>query len=65
MRAFRMQCLMAGQYKNNKKYIAAGLDSLEWLYEQLMEDNNKYISLIGNDGWLVKGQRKQSLISSL
>lgn len=50
--------LMAGQYKNNKKYIAAGLESLEWLYEQLMEDNNKFISLIGNDGWLVKGEEK-------
>ena len=41
-----------------KKYIAAGLESLEWLYEQLMEDNNKFISLIGNDSWLVKGEEK-------
>lgn len=50
--------LMAGQFKNNKKYIAAGLESLEWLFSQLVDDNNKYISLIGNDGWLVKGQPK-------
>ncbi|MBS1494865.1 MAG: glycosyltransferase family 4 protein [Bacteroidetes bacterium] len=50
--------LMAGQFKNNKKYITAGLESLEWLYEQLLDDSRKFISLIGNDGWLVKGQPK-------
>ncbi len=50
--------LIAGQYKNNKKYITAGLESLEWLFTQLVDDGNKHISLIGNDGWLVKGKEK-------
>lgn len=50
--------LMAGQFKNNKKYISAGLETLDWLFNQLLDENEKYISLIGNDGWLVKGQPK-------
>lgn len=50
--------LTAGQYLGNQKYKDAGLISLNWLYEQLIDGDNKYISLIGNDGWYIRGRQK-------
>ncbi|MEO8664405.1 MAG: glycosyltransferase family 4 protein [Ignavibacteria bacterium] len=46
--------LMAGQYLNNKELTATGLESLEWLYKNLYDEDGKYLSLIGNDGWYNK-----------
>jgi glycosyltransferase involved in cell wall biosynthesis len=50
--------LMAGQFLNNKTYITAGLESLNWLYEILYDKEKKCLSLIGNDGWYFKGKPK-------
>jgi len=50
--------LTAGQFFNSKKFIEAGLESLTWLYDQLTDGSSKYISLIGNDGWYVRGKQK-------
>ncbi len=50
--------LTAGELLNNKKFIDVGLESLTWLYAQLSDNGNKYISLIGNDGWYTRGGKK-------
>ncbi len=50
--------LMAGQFLGNKTYTDAGIESLEWLYKILYDKKKKYISLIGNDGWYIKGKTK-------
>ncbi len=50
--------LMAGQFLNNKFYLNAGLESLEWLYNVLYDKEKKCLSLVGNNGWYVKGKRK-------
>lgn len=50
--------LMAGRYLNNELYIEQGLESLEWLYNEQLNKEKNFISLIGNKGWLVKGRQK-------
>ncbi|MDQ3194283.1 MAG: glycosyl transferase family 1, partial [Bacteroidota bacterium] len=47
--------LMAGQFLDNKEFIITGLESLEWLYKNLYDEEGKYLSLVGNDGWFIKG----------
>ncbi|HEX2787526.1 MAG TPA: glycosyltransferase [Ignavibacteria bacterium] len=50
--------LMGGHYKNDKKMIADALESLEWLYDQLYDKEKNCLSLVGNEGWYVKGGTK-------
>jgi glycosyltransferase involved in cell wall biosynthesis len=50
--------LMAGKFLKNKEYIFQGLECLNWLYDVQYDKENKHISLIGNNGWLVKGKEK-------
>lgn len=50
--------LMAGHYKNDKKIIADALESLEWLYEKLYDEEKNCLSLVGNEGWYKKGGTK-------
>lgn len=50
--------LMAGQHLNNKDYISSGMESLSWLYGVLYDKEKKYLSLVGNEGWYVKGKTK-------
>ena len=50
--------IMAGKSLNNKEYVSAGVESLEWLYNILHDKDKKYLSLIGNNGWFVKGETK-------
>jgi len=50
--------LLAGEFFKNKTYIAKGLESLEWLYDVQYDEDSKHLSLIGNNGWLVKGKQK-------
>lgn len=50
--------LTAGHFFKSQKFVEAGLESLTWLYEQLLEDDGKYVSLIGNNGWFTKGGQK-------
>ncbi len=47
--------IMAGEFLNNETLIAAGIESLTWLFDVLYDKEKKYLSLIGNDGWYVKG----------
>lgn len=50
--------LMSGRFFRNKTYINIGLESLEWLYNIQYDRKNHLISLIGNNGWLRKGEKK-------
>lgn len=50
--------LAAGKFFKNKEYIFQGLECLNWLYDVQYDRDNKHISLIGNNGWLVKGKEK-------
>jgi glycosyltransferase involved in cell wall biosynthesis len=50
--------LMAGRYFNNDLYKEQGLESLDWLYNVQLESEKNFISLIGNNGWLIKGKLK-------
>jgi glycosyltransferase involved in cell wall biosynthesis len=50
--------IMAGEYLNKSEYVSAGIESLEWLYNILYDEDNKYLSLIGNDGWYAKGKSR-------
>ncbi|MEO0514901.1 MAG: hypothetical protein AAF086_06350 [Planctomycetota bacterium] len=51
--------LIAGKRLQRPDMTAAGLTSLRWLLEQQLEhdaDGKPHLSIIGNDGWLVRGQ---------
>lgn len=50
--------LMAGKFLNNQPYISTGLESLIWLYESLYNAEKNCLSLVGNDGWYMKGKSK-------
>jgi glycosyltransferase involved in cell wall biosynthesis len=50
--------LMAGKFLNSKIYISAGIESLSWLYDSLYDIEKNCLSLVGNDGWYVKGKSK-------
>lgn len=50
--------LMSGGFLSNVQYTKTGLESIEWLYNVLIGKEDNYLSLIGNDGWYVKGKRK-------
>jgi len=51
--------LIAGSRLQQPDMTAAGLAALRWLLEQQIEhgaDGKPHLSIIGNDGWLVRGQ---------
>jgi glycosyltransferase involved in cell wall biosynthesis len=50
--------LMAGKSLNNQTYITTGLESLSWLYDSLYDIEKNCLSLVGNDGWYMKGKSK-------
>lgn len=50
--------LMAGNFLGSKAYISAGMESLKWLYDSLYDPEKNCLSLVGNDGWFVKGKTK-------
>jgi len=50
--------LMSGIYFNNEQYTKAGVDSLKWMFGELYDKKNNYLSLVGNDGWYVKNKTK-------
>lgn len=50
--------LMAGAFLHKKTYITVGMESLSWLYDNLYDSDKNCLSLIGNDGWFVKGKSK-------
>ncbi|MEO8210894.1 MAG: glycosyltransferase family 4 protein, partial [bacterium] len=50
--------IMAGKYFNKEEYVTAGIESLGWLYKILYDEDNKHLSLIGNEEWYVKGMSK-------
>jgi len=50
--------LMAGRFFNNKTYSSAGIESLNWLYSVLYDTEKNCLSLVGNDGWYIKGKTK-------
>jgi len=50
--------LMGGIYFKNSNYLYNGLESLNWMYDEINDKEKNYISLVGNDGWYLKGQEK-------
>ena len=50
--------LMGGIYFKNSNYLYNGLESLNWMYDEINDKERNYISLVGNDGWYYKGQEK-------
>jgi hypothetical protein len=46
--------LIAYQKTNNKKYLKIGLESLDFLTEQLFDKKKDYFSFSGNMGWFTK-----------
>lgn len=50
--------LMSGKFTNNSSYTAAGLESLSWLYNSLYDNEKNCLSIVGNDGWFLKGGSK-------
>jgi hypothetical protein len=50
--------LMGGKFLKIKEYENAGLEALDWLFDVIMDKDNNYLSLIGNDGWFQKGKTK-------
>lgn len=50
--------LMSGNFLNNNTYKTAGLDSLRWLFNELYDKEKNCLSLIGNEGWYIKGRQK-------
>jgi glycosyltransferase involved in cell wall biosynthesis len=53
------QALIAwGKLSSNEEMKDWGLRSLRWLIELQTDPEEGYLSLIGNDGWLVRGEEK-------
>jgi hypothetical protein len=50
--------IMAGKFFKNKAFIAEGIEAVSWLYDKIYNQEKNYISLIGNNGWLLKGKLK-------
>lgn len=50
--------LMGGSYFKNSNYLYNGLESLNWMLDLIYDREKNYISLIGNDGWYLKGAEK-------
>lgn len=50
--------ILAGRRLQDKRLINQGLKSLEWLIEIQKNNNANCLSLIGNNGWLKKGETK-------
>lgn len=50
--------LMSGKFMNNSSYTAAGLESLNWLYNSLYDNEKNCLSLVGNNGWFFRGGSK-------
>jgi len=50
--------IMAGKFFKSKTIIAEGIEAISWLYDMIYNKDKNYISLIGNNGWLVKGKLK-------
>lgn len=46
--------LMGGSFFKNSFYIYNGLESLGWMFNMIYNKEKKYISLVGNDGWMKK-----------
>jgi hypothetical protein len=49
-----MALLTAYKKTNNKKYLKIGLESLDFLTEQIFNKKKDYFSFPGNDGWFTK-----------
>ena len=49
--------ILAGQWLQNEKMLAQGLDSLEWLLEIQTTDKGT-LNVIGNNGWLDRSGRR-------
>ncbi|MBS3740061.1 glycosyltransferase family 4 protein [Candidatus Bipolaricaulota bacterium] len=47
-----------GEFTSNDEMKDWGLRSLRWLNEVQKDQEEGHISLIGNDGWLVRGEKK-------
>lgn len=47
-----------GEFTSNDEMKDWGLRSLRWLTELQKDPEEGHLSLIGNDGWLVKGEKK-------
>ena len=50
--------LMTGKFTNNGLYTEAGLESLNWLYNSLYDNEKNCLSIVGNNGWFHKGGTK-------
>lgn len=50
--------LMSGRLTKNKEYTEAGLESLNWLYNTLYDTEKNCLSIVGNNGWFLKGGTK-------
>ncbi len=50
--------LMSGKFMNNSSYTAAGLESLNWLYNSLYDNEKNCLSIVGNNGWFFRGGSK-------
>ncbi len=50
--------IVAGRYQDRNDMFEAGLESLRWLIQVQTSPETGHLSLIGNDGWFVRGGEK-------
>lgn len=50
--------LMGGIYFKNSNYLYSGIEALNWMYDNIFDKENNYVSPVGNDGWYFKGKEK-------
>lgn len=50
--------LMGGLYFNNNDFLKTGFESLNWLFDLLIDRESNSLSLIGNEGWYRRGSEK-------